>query len=165
MADSATQVTLGGITVTNQGFAEATKEPGITFLVARFDGILGFAWPRISVDGVVPVFNNMIAQQVIPATNQLFAFWLNRTEGSGKHPTGGELTLGGVDPAHFSGTINWVPLTNETYWEFAFDSISMGSTTFASNGRAICDTGTSLLVGPSAVISKLNKAIGAIGLL
>ncbi len=40
-------VTLGGLTVKQQGFAQATKEPGITFLVARFDGILGMAWQRI----------------------------------------------------------------------------------------------------------------------
>lgn len=158
-------VNLGGLTATNQGFAEATKEPGITFLVARFDGILGFAWPSISVDGVVPVFNTLLAQQRVPAANSLFGFWLNRTEGSGKHATGGELTLGGVDTNHFSGSLNWVPLTNETYWEFAFDSISLGSTTFASNGRAICDTGTSLLAGPSAIVSKINAAIGTQGLL
>jgi phytepsin len=61
--------------------------------------------------------------------------------------------------------LNWVPLTNETYWEFALDSLSIGSTTFASNAHAICDTGTSLLAGPSAIINKLNNMLGTVGLL
>ncbi len=58
-----------------------------------------------------------------------------------------------------------MPLTNETYWEFALDSMSIGSTTFASNTRAICDTGTSLLAGPSAIMSKVNAFLGTEGLL
>lgn len=83
--------------VSKQGFAEATKEPGITFLVARFDGILGMAWPRISVDGVPTVFENMIAQGLLGSAPSMFGFWLNRTSGTGVG-NGGELTLGGVDP-------------------------------------------------------------------
>jgi hypothetical protein len=66
---------------------------------------------------------------------------------------------------HFVGDLNYVPLTNETYWEFALDSLSIGSTTFASNVRAICDTGTSLLAGPTAIINKLNNMLGTVGLL
>jgi phytepsin len=58
-----------------------------------------------------------------------------------------------------------VPLTNETYWEFALGSVSIGGTVFASNAPAICDTGTSLLAGPSAIVNKINAALGTEGLL
>jgi len=58
-----------------------------------------------------------------------------------------------------------VPLTNETYWEFGLDSVSIGGTVFASNAPAICDTGTSLLAGPSAIVNKINAALGTEGLL
>lgn len=39
-----------------QEFIEATKEPGITFLVAKFDGILGLGFQEISVGNAVPVW-------------------------------------------------------------------------------------------------------------
>merc|ERR1712166_634446 len=48
----------------------------------------------------------------------VFAFYLNRTAGGD-----GELLLGGVDEAHYTGEFTEVPLTNETYWEFHMDGV------------------------------------------
>ena len=39
-----------------QAFIEATKESSLTFLVAKFDGILGLGFQEISVGNVVPVW-------------------------------------------------------------------------------------------------------------
>ena len=159
-------VQFGGLTVPNQGFAQATDEPGITFLVAKFDGILGMAWPSIAVDGTPPVFNNMLAQNVLTAAEAMFGFWLNRTENtSGASVNGGELTLGGFDSSHYQGELQWVPLTNETYWEFALDELSVGDVSYQKGGRAICDTGTSLLAGPKKIMDAINAALGTEGLL
>uniref|UniRef100_A0A0D9XT33 Peptidase A1 domain-containing protein n=1 Tax=Leersia perrieri TaxID=77586 RepID=A0A0D9XT33_9ORYZ len=41
-------VKVGGIVVKNQDFIEATREPSITFMVAKFDGILGLGFKEIS---------------------------------------------------------------------------------------------------------------------
>jgi cathepsin D len=67
---------IAGVCARSQEFAEATGLPGITFIAAKFDGILGMAYPTISVDKLKPVFNTMLEQGAL--TQPVFAFWLNR---------------------------------------------------------------------------------------
>lgn len=150
-------VTFGGLQVQKQTFAEAIDEPGVTFLAAKFDGILGMAFSRISVDGVLPVWYNLVDQKLV--TDNVFSFWLNRTAGP---VSGGELVLGGTDPAHFAGPITYVPVSRAAYWQFQMDKLELKGTSFCDKCQAIADTGTSLLVGPTDVVKKLNLMIGAI---
>lgn len=152
-------VSVGNISVTGQLFAEATKEPGLAFVMAKFDGIMGLGFESISVTHAAPIWYNIIAQgQVI---DPVFAFYLNRKPGGS-----GELLLGGVDPAHYTGDFTYAPVTNESYWEFHMDSVTVGgvksNVDYCKGGcRAIADSGTSLIAGPKTVIAELNKAIGA----
>lgn len=67
---------LGNLKIKNQIFGEAVKQPGITFIAAKFDGILGMAFPRISVDKVTPFFDNVMQQKLIE--KNIFSFYLNR---------------------------------------------------------------------------------------
>lgn len=34
---------------------------------------------------------------------------------------GGELLFGGFDPSRFTGTLNWVPVTQQGYWQIQLD--------------------------------------------
>jgi len=151
---------IGGVNVVGQTFAEITAEPGITFLAAQFDGILGLAFDSISVDHVTPVWYNLVAQNLV--TSPVFAFWLNR-DPNAPNGQGGELILGGTDPNHYTGGFTYTKITNQTYWEFQVDSIAVASTTYCTKCRAIADSGTSLLAGPSAIINQIQAQIGATG--
>ncbi|XP_057431721.1 aspartic proteinase [Lotus japonicus] len=154
-------VKVGDIVVKNQEFIEATREPGVTFVAAKFDGILGLGFQEISVGNSVPVWYNMVEQGLVK--DPVFSFWLNRKIGEEQ---GGEIVFGGVDPAHFKGQHTYVPVTRKGYWQFAMGDVFIGGkpTGYCTNGcSAIADSGTSLLAGPTTVITMINQAIGASG--
>ncbi|RMZ93017.1 cathepsin D [Brachionus plicatilis] len=151
-------VTLSSLSVKNQLFAEATNQPGITFVAAKFDGILGMAFRRISVNNIETVFTNLFNQGLVP--RNAFSFWLNRDPSSEQ---GGELFLGGSDPEYYEGDFTYTPVTREGYWQFKMDGVSVKDSSFCNGGcQAIADSGTSLLAGPKEEISKLNALIGAL---
>lgn len=151
-------VEVAGISVKKQVFAEATNFPPKEFVGDKFDGILGMAFPSISVDNVEPVFQNMVDQGLVD--KPVFGFYLDRDD-TGK--VGGELLLGGTDPSHFKGNLSYIALSDETYWQVQMSSINVKSVSVGCTGgcAAIADTGTSLLVGPTADADKINKALGA----
>ncbi|KAI1757655.1 aspartic peptidase domain-containing protein [Xylaria castorea] len=149
-------VTIGDLKIKGQDFAEATSEPGLAFAFGRFDGILGMGFDRLSVNGIVPPFYQLINQKLID--EPVFAFYLNSESGSDDS----EVVFGGVDKDHYTGKITEIPLRRKAYWEVDLDSISFGDETAElDNTGVILDTGTSLIALPTDLAELLNKEMGA----
>ncbi|KAJ1121243.1 hypothetical protein NDU88_009361 [Pleurodeles waltl] len=148
-------VQVEGITVTNQVFGLSETEADF-FYYMQFDGILGLGYPSISSDGVTPVFDNMWSEQLIP--QNLFSVFL-----SSNSAVGSVVTFGGYESSYYSGSLNWVPVSDEGYWQINLDSITINGNVVACSGgcQAIVDTGTSLIAGPDTDIANIQKDIGA----
>jgi len=154
--DSNDRVGFGGLVVTDQVFAEVTDASGLggAYKLGKFDGILGMAFGTISVNKNPTVFEAAFNQGLV--SSKQFAFYLGNSD-----KDAGELVLGGYDQAHFTGNLAWVPLISETYWEIKLDELNVASSTYGVGAKAIVDTGTSLLTGPSSVVKEIAKTLGA----
>eukprot|EP00158_Paraphelidium_tribonemae_P003532 Partr_v1_DN26201_c1_g1_i2_m48315 putative K01381 saccharopepsin EC 3.4.23.25 len=151
---------VAGVVVEGQDFAESIKEPGITFAVARFDGIFGLGYDRIAVQHVVPPFYNMIDQKLVD--EPVFGVWMNH---AAEGEEGGEITFGGTNTDHYDpSTLHWAPVTRKGYWEVTLQSAKLGNKKLnlgkPSIGAAI-DTGSSLFAVPVHTAEEINQAIGA----
>ncbi|XP_029172812.1 lysosomal aspartic protease-like [Nylanderia fulva] len=149
-------VNIAGLNVQNQTFGEVTHMLGVTFTYAKFDGILGIGYSTWALNNVTPVFYNMVTQGLV--SSAVVSFYLNK--GSSDN-VGGELILGGTDPAYYEGELTYVPVTEKEDWKFIINEIRIHNYTFcAGDCRAIADTGTSLIYGPLSDISIINELIG-----
>jgi cathepsin D len=141
----------------NQGLACATSEPGLTFVAAKFDGILGMGWDSISVDHLPQPMDQIFAAP--ECKNALFAFWLNRDDSG--NAQGGEMTLCDTDTAHYKGQIAYENLIAEDYWRINLGGVTVSGQSITGKISAIVDTGTSLMAGPTAQVKQIQQLIGA----
>jgi len=140
-------------------FAEVnnTKGLGLGYTIGKFDGILGLGWGGISVDHVPTPLEGLIgANQLGP--QQSFSFYLG-------NKADGELTFGGVDSKHYTGNFTTIPLTEETYWQIGLKGITYGGKSMSTTTKAIIDSGTSTLAGPTSEVKAIAAAMGAKSLL
>ncbi|BAT79981.1 hypothetical protein LR48_Vigan213s003300 [Vigna angularis] len=154
-------VQVGDVIIKDQEFAEITREGSFTLSALPFDGILGLGFLDAAIGKVTPVWYNMIEQEQI--CHQIFSLWLNQDP---TEEMGGEIVFGGIDYRHFRGEHTYVPLSQKGYWQ-----IDVGDVLVASNSTGLCeggcaaiiDSGTSLIAGPTSVVTQINHAIGAEG--
>jgi saccharopepsin len=148
-------LTIGDISMKDQHFAEATKEPGLAFAFGKFDGILGLAYDTIAVNHITPPFYTMVNQKLVD--EPVFSFRLGSSESDG-----GEALFGGIDDSAYEGEITYVPVRRKAYWEVELEKIQFGDEELEleKTGAAI-DTGTSLIALPTEIADLMNAQIGA----
>lgn len=145
--------TIGNLS-TRVTFGEATNEPGITFKEAKFDGICGLGFRAIAVDNVDPPV--YVFEQNKMLNQFLFTFYLQSND-----QRDGELMIGDIDTSHYSGNLWYTPLIHETYYMISLNSATMSGSSITTVQKAILDSGTSLLVGPTADVAAVAKLVGA----
>lgn len=152
------KVTLGDdYTVDAQTFAmvDSTDGLGQVYEKAKFDGILGLAFPSISRDpGVNTVIPNL--KENGGMDKAMFSFYLG-------DEADGELAIGGYNEARMEdpSQINWVDLAYPAYWLVTMDGVKFGDTVLtASQTGGIMDTGTSLIYGPPAQVEPIATKFG-----
>merc|ERR1711865_298299 len=153
-------VSIGGVDLAEYTFAEVDNVKGLgpAYSVGHFDGICGMGWDDISVDGVETPLRAMVNSGKLE--EHVFAFYL----GSGG--ADGELVLGGVNPAHYTGDFSYVKVRSMAYglvgyWELDLDDMQIAGQSVSAARKAIVDSGTSLMIVPSDEIKSIAAAVGA----
>jgi len=157
---SSDTVTMGEVSVPHYTFAEVNNVKGLgpMWLMGKLDGICGMGWDDISVDHVETPLRALVNSGKMGEL--AFAFYL----GSGG--ANGELVLGGVDPAHYTGDFAYTPVIDmvpgkKGYWTLTMDDLKMNGQSMTSVRKAIVDSGTSLLAVPTADLKKIAALVGA----
>ncbi|KAH6695649.1 endothiapepsin [Plectosphaerella plurivora] len=140
------KVTIGGLTVAKQA-VEAAQKVSASFTSDPLDGLLGLAFSTINT--VKPTkqktfFDNAKASLNAP----LFTADL-------KHAAPGKYNFGYIDTAAYKGSITYTDVdSSDGFWSFTSTGYQVGSAAFKSSAvSGIADTGTTLLLLPTAVVT------------
>ncbi|NP_788790.1 pregnancy-associated glycoprotein 6 precursor [Bos taurus] len=147
-------VRIGDLVSTDQPFGLCLKDSG--FKGIPFDGILGLSYPNKTFSGAFPIFDKLKNEGAI--SEPVFAFYLSKDKQEGS-----VVMFGGVDHRYYKGELNWVPLIQVGDWFVHMDRTTMKRKVIAcSDGcKALVDTGTSDIVGPSTLVNNIWKLIRA----
>ncbi|MCJ1224999.1 Type I transmembrane sorting receptor [Toensbergia leucococca] len=146
-------VTVGATKVTAQA-VEAAKKISSEFVDdVDSDGLLGLAFDSLNTVSPNPqktFFFNAESSLALPL------FTANLKKGAP-----GSYNFGYIDSSEYTGSITYVPvITSNGFWEFDGDGYAIGSGSFVSTTiDAIADTGTTLLLLPSTVVTAYYKKV------
>ena len=115
-------------------------------------------YPSLAVLNVMPPFNTMVEQGLV---EPIFSFWLSRDP---EAELGGEMILGGSDPAFYEGEMTYVDVdTNPGYWKITMDGLVLEGETMGCDGGKVNNPMLSLqsimnFIPPQAARALLTRA-------
>jgi Eukaryotic aspartyl protease len=106
------------------------------------------AFPEMSAFDSLPLFDSMMTQKKLE--KNIFSFYLKSEKSV--------LTIGNIDKSLYKGKINYHTVIHKFYWTINMDKILINGkeTSLCKNCKAIIDTGTSLITGPTPKILLLQ---------
>jgi len=147
------KVCIGDIcTVAN--IVAATEMSDEPFSFVPFDGILGLALDDMSEAPKFNIIDAMIQQKVL--RHNLFAVYF------GKGREDSEITFGTYKEDLMASPLIWADVSVKGYWQVAMADIALGNAPqkLCKGGcQAAVDTGTSLLAGPTDIITSLTQSL------
>jgi len=148
-------VSIAGLAASNQGFISLTDASGLTG--SDSNSLMGMGFQSIANSGFTPFFQNLVAQGKVRKAE--FAFYLGRSASGTANAS--ELVLGSTDTAKYSGALTTIPVTTEGYWQVAIDGASVDgrSAGAATAGQAAIDTGTTIILAPTAATAAIFSLI------
>lgn len=149
-------VSFAGAAIEKQVFLSAEDIAEI-FGYMRFDGILGLAWPALSMNNVSSPMKNLLPSLDAP----IFTIWLDTKLHMSIGGNDGLITYGAVDNTNCHSDINYVPLTSETYWKYSIDGFSIGSFSQKRTETVISDVSTAWIGAPFFIMSEVVTQTGA----
>lgn len=144
-----------GAICTHANFVVATEESDEPFSLVPFDGIFGLSLPQMSEAPHFNVLDCMIRDKVLKSN--IFSVFLGAADAE---PS--EISFGEMRKDRMASDLFWVPVTNPGYWQVEMEDI-----TIANKRQKLChgncqvavDTGTSLMAGPSEIITAITASV------
>ena len=129
------------------GFGEVTKVSGASFLASKMSGIIGLAYNTISVDKLDTFMD------LSNLKDKSFSFYLHDTSDKSY------MVIPGMDEENYA-KVDSHPVREQKYWAIQMDSVAQGTKKIdTSKYLGVIDSGTSLLVGPKAIVDPLIEGI------
>ncbi|KAJ6780742.1 hypothetical protein PWT90_10875 [Aphanocladium album] len=133
-------VTIAGIRVEKTQIVSMTQRVGSP----AQRGIMGLSFGLLQ--GKPATFFEAAMAQGKVAANEV-SFFLGRLVSGTQGKS--ELTIGGRNPAHYTGNLETLPVVDYRHWNVEMDGFVLnGQLVPNTNGIATMDTGTSLIIGP-----------------
>jgi hypothetical protein len=147
------RVCVGGI-CDFQEFVAATSESDQPFDRYVFDGIFGLGLPEMSEGPNCSFLAGIHASKALSTT--AFGLYLSDADQS-------EITFGGPDPRRHVGDIAYFPVAGDDgYWDVKIRGFAVDHVALPGNGhgcRAVLDSGTSQIAGPTALVVAIVEKI------
>lgn len=148
-------VTIAGLTANHQNVISLTSAQGFSSLGS--DSLMGMGFQSIAQSKQSPYWMTLYKQGKLNPSE--FSFYLGRAKSNTQGNS--EMTLAGRDSSRYTGSFTNVPVTKQGYWQVAVDGLSVGSgsAVLGSQGQAAMDTGTTLILAPTAAVASLITQI------